>query len=68
MGVVNIIMGVGVMGLMFVCYFDVDKVVFIGLIGVGCDIVCVVVGMKKKFMFELGGKVVNIVFDDVLID
>lgn len=37
-GVVNIVMGVGEIGVVFVQYKGVDKVVFIGLIEVGCQI------------------------------
>lgn len=42
-GVVNIVIGDGVVGEMIVIV-DVDKVVFIGLIGVGCCICEVIVG------------------------
>jgi len=67
-GVVNIVMGVGVMGVVLVDYDGVDKIVFIGFIDVGKWIVWVVVGGCKKVIFELGGKGVNIVYDDVLFD
>lgn len=56
-------------GVCFVLYFDVDKIMFIGLIVMGCCIIESFVGNFVCFMFELGGNDVGIVFlgMDVLV-
>lgn len=69
-GVFNIIFGFGkIVGVVIFFYMDIDKVVFIGFIVVGCIIMKVVVFFNfKKVIFELGGKFFNIVFNDVDIE
>lgn len=69
-GVVNILFGYGlIVGVVIFYYKDIDKVVFIGLIEVGCLIMEVVVKSNLKWVIlELGGKSLNIVFVDVDMD
>lgn len=47
------------------CYFDIDMILFIGFIQVGVEVSKVVVDMVKCVVFEFGGKLVNIILDDV---
>ena len=55
-----------IVGVALVAYNDVDKVVFIGIIEVGKLIVKAATGNLKKVTLELGGKSLNIVFEDAV--
>ncbi len=67
-GVVNILTGAGATGAALVNHPGVDKVAFTGSTEVGKLIAQSLVGTKKKYTLELGGKAANIVFDDAPID
>lgn len=64
-GVVNVICDENDLGVWLIVYFDVVKVVFIGLIVIGKKVLGFLVDMFKWVMLELGGNDVVIVFDDV---
>lgn len=66
-GVLNVVQGYGVMvGDVLVCYYDVCVVLFIGGIVIGCNIMKNV-GLKK-YLMELGGKLLVLIFEDVDIE
>jgi len=67
-GVVNILPGAGATGAAVVSHPGVDKVAFTGSTEVGKTIMRGLVGTKKKYTMELGGKAANIVFEDAAID
>lgn len=66
-GVFNVVFGFGEMvGVVIGFYFDVDCVVFIGLIEVGCYFLCYLVDFNfKEVLLECGGKSLVIVMVDV---
>lgn len=65
-GVVNLIIGCGFdLGNYMLVYLGFDKLVFIGLIEVGYIVVKVVVDCLILVILEFGGKLVNIIFEDV---
>lgn len=67
-GVLNVVMGEGVVvGVVIVESMDVDVLVFIGLGGIGWWLLEVLVCLNFKCVYlELGGKLFNVVFVDVL--
>lgn len=67
-GVINIVTGGGATGAALVRHPDVDKVAFAGSADVGREIARAVAGTEKSLSLELGGRAVNIVFDDAPID
>lgn len=67
-GVINIVTGGGATGAALVRHPDVDKVAFTGSADVGREIARAVAGTEKSLSLELGGRAVNIVFDDAPID
>jgi aldehyde dehydrogenase (NAD+) len=67
-GVVNIVTGDGATGKALVEHPDIDKVAFTGSTAVGKQIMQAVVGTRKRYTLELGGKAANIVFEDAAID
>lgn len=67
-GVFNFVIGVGEVGVELLCNLDVDFVLFMGGVVVGVVVMNVVVGNFKKIVLELGGKNLNIIFDDVDFD
>lgn len=67
-GVVNVVTGTGAAGRALVAHSDVDKVGFIGSTEAGRDIARSVAGTGKRLTLSLGGKAVNIVFDDAPVD
>lgn len=65
-GVVNLIIGCGFdLGNYMLVYLGFDKLVFIGLIEVGYIVVKVAVDCLILVILEFGGKLVNIIFEDV---
>lgn len=67
-GVVNIVTGDGATGSALVNHPGIQKIAFTGSTEVGKLIAKSVVGTKKAFTLELGGKGANIVFEDAPID
>lgn len=62
----NLIIGCGFdLGNYMLVYLGFDKLVFIGLIEVGYIVVKVVVDCLILVILEFGGKLVNIIFEDV---
>ena len=66
-GVVNIVTGDGATGAEIV-KADVDKIAFTGSTEVGKAIQRELAGTDKRLTLELGGKAVNIIFDDCALD
>lgn len=46
-------------------YEGVDKIVFIGSMCIGKEVMRLVFGMMKVIILEIGGKFLFVVFDDV---
>lgn len=68
-GVFNVVIGlVGVVGNELISNLLVCKLLFIGLIEIGCQLMEQCVKDIKKVLLELGGNVLFIVFDDVDFD
>lgn len=68
-GLLFIVMGdLQLIGGELIFNFVVCKFSFMGFIVVGCLLMCQCVDDIKKFLFELGGNVLFIVFDDVDVD
>lgn len=67
-GVFNVFQGFGDVGVKFVVYLDIVKVLLIGLVLIGVKVVVLVGENLKKIMLELGGKFLLIIFDDVDIE
>lgn len=66
LGVWNVVLGEGFeCGVVIVLYLYVCKVVFIGSVCVGKEISYIVVDWLILLIFELGGKLLNIIFEDV---
>lgn len=69
LGVFQIFIGDGSIGVFFVNYMKVNKISFIGFIVIGCWIQeCVVKSNFKCVIFEFGGKSFVVVFDDCDFD
>lgn len=67
-GVVNIVTGAGATGAALVKHPGIDKIAFTGSTDIGKLIQKSLIGTKKKFTLELGGKSANIIFEDAAID
>lgn len=67
-GVVNIVTGAGKTGAAIVNHPDIDKIAFTGSTQVGKIIQKAIAGTNKKATLELGGKAVNIIFEDAPLD
>lgn len=67
-GVVNIVSGDGKTGSYIVNHPDVKMISFSGSAEVGKLIMKAKAGTDKKLMLELGGKTVNIIFEDAPLD
>ncbi|RME57477.1 MAG: aldehyde dehydrogenase family protein [Candidatus Dadabacteria bacterium] len=67
-GVVNIVTGAGETGEALVKSKGVDKVAFTGSTEIGKKILRNLIGSKKRYTLELGGKSANIIFEDAAID
>lgn len=55
-------------GQALIVYLGIDKVLFIGEVGIGKVVMCVVFDFLKVVILELGGKLLLIVFEDVDLD
>lgn len=68
-GLVNVLVGFGlIVGEVVIVYDVMCKVVFVGLLVMGCIVVILVGKVFKFVVLELGGKFVNIVFVDVNLE